>query len=162
MAVSAEFKTLLIPRTLIATAILILLLSSWGFLVELRMAGAAVTTQATVIDKELLAQHPVYYEITYAFSVPVQGDGELRDYSVTAGVSRDFYNQLRLGDQIVITYPSGHPLRAVLGPEFLNPTPWAFPLFGLSISIILLLLGRHQLLRRRSRLALAGRHRREG
>ncbi len=150
-AISKEFKGLLLPRILIAASILCFLISLRGYFIERQLTGSTITTEATVIDKELWAVYPVHYEITYSFSAASPEEGELRDYTGTTEVNRNFYNLLRLGDQIVITYPSGDPYRSVLGPEFRNAAPWAFPLFGLVLSVALFLIGRHRLLAHRHR-----------
>jgi hypothetical protein len=115
---------------------------------ERQLPGSTVTTQATVVDKELWAVYPVYYEVAYAFSAPYPEDGAggpRREYRETTKVSRDFYNALRPGDRIIITYPTADPYRSVIGPEFRSGPPWAFPLLGLLFSIVFFVLGRRRL-----------------
>jgi hypothetical protein len=133
----------------------------WGYTIERRLPESTVTAQATVIDKELWAVYPVYYEVTYSFNARSPEDEELREYTQTAEVSRNFYNLLYLGDQIVITYPTRDPDRSVLGPEFRTPLPWVIPLLGLSLSVVLFILGRRQLRLYHRRQELARRHSRE-
>ncbi len=148
------------PWALIAAAILIFLGSCRSYLLESKLADSTITTQATVIDKELWAVYPVHYEISYSFTSVIPGLGKVTNYTGTVEVSRNFYNLLHLGDQIVVTYPTGDPHRSVLGPEFRNAVPWAFPLLGLSISMALFVVGRRQLLLQRRRQDLARRHHR--
>jgi hypothetical protein len=137
------------------------------FLTERQLPESTITAKATVVDKELWVpkviwlDSRVHYEITYSFSAPSPKDGETREYTETAEVSRNRYNALRLGDEIVITYPTGYPYRSVLGTEFKADAPWAFPLVGLLASGGFLVLGRRRLLAHLHRQHLACTRRRE-
>jgi hypothetical protein len=153
--IAKRFKGWLGPGILISASILCLLVSLRGYVIERRLPESTITAKATVVDKELWVpkvlwlDSRVHYEITYSFSAPSPKDGETREYTETAEASRNRYNALRLGDEIVITYPTGHPYRSVLGTEFKADAPWAFPLVGLLFSVVLFILGRRQLRLRR-------------
>jgi hypothetical protein len=127
------------------------------YFAERKLPRTTVTTQATVVHKELWARYPVYYEITYTFGAPSPKDGKPSRYTKTAEASRLFYNALRPGDGIIITYPTADPHRSVVGPKFRSDVPWVLPLLGLLVGVALFLRGRRQLAAYRDRQYLARR-----